>query len=331
MAANIPDWRVVLDDGTDLTDKISPRLLELTLTEKREAGADELTLSLHNADGKLAVPATGRKLTLSLGWASGDDVAVGLVEKGSFVVDEVEEGGPPDRVTIRARSADLSNGHSRRRNRIWHNTTLGAVLSAIAARHSATASVHPDLAAQPIEHLEQANKSDVALVQDLGRRFDALATWKGGKLVFMPIGSTTNASGQTLPSHTITRNQGWGWRFQHAKRDAQNGAQAQYHDPTTGRRRTVATGGNNPHRLKRIYSSHAEATRAAASSAKRRQRGAYSFDYDLALADCTLRPNLRVALEGWSATVTSIKWLIESVETSMGAGGMKQRIRMESA
>ena len=35
MAANIPGLRLTLEDGTDLADKIDPRLLALSLSEKR--------------------------------------------------------------------------------------------------------------------------------------------------------------------------------------------------------------------------------------------------------------------------------------------------------
>jgi phage protein D len=42
MAANKAGLRLTLDDGTDLADRIDPRLLELTLVEKRGGEADEL-------------------------------------------------------------------------------------------------------------------------------------------------------------------------------------------------------------------------------------------------------------------------------------------------
>jgi len=329
MAANMPGLRLTLEDGTDLAAKIDPRFVALTLTEKRDGGADELSLTLHNADGKLAAPRTGQILRLALGWASGEDVRVGLVDKGRFRVDEVEESGPPDIITIRARSADLSGSYAKRRSRVWDGTTLGAMVAAIAARHGAKASVHPDLASEPINALEQQNKSDMAMVQDLGKRFDAVATWKDRRIVIMPMGSATNAKGQTIPAITLTRRDGWTWRFTRVERDAQNGVEAQYHDGKTGARKTVTTGGGNPQRLKHIYASQSSAQRAAKSNAAKRARAKSKFEYSLALADCTLRPNQRVALSGWSATVGGMNWLIESVETTMGASGIRQQVRFE--
>jgi phage protein D len=76
----------------------------------KSAGAKptSLSLTLHNHDGQLKAPETGRYIRLALGWESGDDVTIGLVDKGAFRVDEVEESGPPDKIQIRARSADFT-------------------------------------------------------------------------------------------------------------------------------------------------------------------------------------------------------------------------------
>jgi phage protein D len=331
MAANIAGIRLTLEDGTDLTDKIDPRFVRLSLSERRGGEADELSITLQNADGKLAPPSKGKWINLELGWVSGDDVPIGLVNKGRFRVDEVGLEGPPDAITIHARSADFSGAYPKRRSRTWADTTVGAVLTQIAARNGITASIHPDLASLPIDAIEQHNKSDMAFVQDLGRHFDALATWKNKKLIFMPVGSKTNASGKTLATHTLTRQDGWKWRYTDSDRDAQNGVQAQYHDHDGGVRRTVSTGGSNVHRLKRVYASKANAERAAKSSLAKRQRSKSKLDYDLAVADCTLRPNLAMTMKGWPDIVTEQKWLVDTVEIDMGAGGIAQRVTFEAS
>lgn len=329
MAANVASVRLTLE-GVDLADKVNPRLIELTLSEKRGGEADELSVTLHNTDGLLAMPDPGRVIALALGWASGDDVAIGLVEKGRFTVDEVEAGGPPDTITIRARSADLSGGYRQRRTKSWRNTTLGAILTEIAARHGITAQVHPDLASKPVAALDQQGKSDMALVKDLGSRFDAVATWKDRRLIFMPVGSATTASGKAIPGLTLKRRDGWRWSFTRAQRDENDGVQATWHDQASGRKRKHSTGGQNPKKLKRVYASEADAKQAAQAEAKKRARGGYRFEYDLAFADCTIQPNRPVTLSGWNTTVDAVKWLVESVETTMGAGGLRQRVTLES-
>lgn len=328
--ANIAGIRLTLD-GADLTSKLDPRLTELTLNEQRGGEADELTLTLHNTDGRLAIPSDGKILSLALGWLSGSEVATGLVSKGQFKVDEVEASGPPDQIRITARSADLAGSYRKRRTGSWKDTTLSAILTEIATRNSITAQIHPDLASKAIVTLDQNGKSDMALVRDLGSRYDAVATWKDRKLIFMPVGSSTTALGKAIPSTVLTREQGWQWRFTRATRDQNDAVEAQWHDQASGRRKTYSTGGSNPKRLKRTYASEADAKAAADGEAKKRARGGYSFEYDLALADCTLAPNGKVSLSGWGSTIDAIKWLITSVETRWTDRGIRQRIILQSA
>lgn len=330
MVATIAGIRLTLEDGTDLTDRFSPRLLELSLTEKRGEEADELSVTLHNHDGLLIAPDKGAVLALALGWVSGTDVPLGLVSKGRFRVDEVREGGPPDKVTIRARSADFTGDYRRRRTQSWRDTTVGEILTTIATRNGLSAQVHPDLADKAVTVIEQHNKSDMAFVKDLGSRYDALSTWKDRRLIFMPVGSATTASGKAIPSTTIRKVDGWTWESAFAEREEQDGAEAQYHDPAAGRRRTVKRGGDKRRRLKRVYASEEEATQAADAAVSKGKRGARTFTYELARALPDLQPNGRVALLGWNSRIDALKWVVESVETSFNGDGLKQRIALES-
>src|SRR3546814_2142964 len=131
MDANKAAVRLTLDDGTDLSDKVNPRLISLSLTEKRGEEADSLEITLHNHHGQIAPPRRGAMLQLALGWEKGADVTVGMVNKGSFKVDEVERSGSPDQVSIRARAADLTGSYRERRRKLWKDTTLGAILTEI--------------------------------------------------------------------------------------------------------------------------------------------------------------------------------------------------------
>lgn len=331
MTANVAAVRLALDGGADLADKVNPRLVSLTLSEKRGEEADELNLTLHNHDGLLEAPEPGRALLLQVGWLRGADVLPGMVDKGRFVVDEVTETGPPDTITIRARGADLTGTYRKRRSEVWKNTTLGSILGRIADRNGGFARVESRLAATPIAAIEQEGKSDMAFVRDLGRRFDAVATWKGGVLLFLPIGASASASGTPLPGLVLRKRDGWTWTFTRAERDNFDGAEAQWHDQDAAKRKTVSTGGQNRKKLKRVYATEAEARQAAQSSAKRAARDPFKFEYELAIADPEIQPDQRVTLRGWNARIDGIKWLVESVETSFDASGLRQKLALESA
>lgn len=331
MTANKAGIRLTLEDGTDLADKINPRFLDAKLTEKRGGESDELNITLHNHDGQLKPVKAGVFLSLSWGWETGEDVPLGLVDKGRFKVDEVERGGPPDVVTIRARSADLTGQLRTRKNKLWKDTTVGAMLNKIAADDGKSAKVHPELAGKEIKAIEQHNKSDMQFVRDLGKRYDAVATWKDKTLIFMPIGAEATAGGKPMPSLKLTRRDGWTWSFRHAQRNENDGAEAQYQDTGEAKRKTVKTGGDKRKRLKKVYATEADAKTAAEAQAKRDKRGALTFDYDLAVADPSIIPNAKAALSGWDSEIDGIKWLVESVETTLNASGLQQKLAFESA
>lgn len=330
MAANIPAVRLTLDDGTDLTDRVNPRLLDLTLTEKSGEEADTLEVTIHNHDRALAPPRKGAVLDLALGWKSGPDVTPGLVSKGRFIVDESRRAGPPDRVTLRARAADFAGDFKRRRDQMWRDTTLGAILSAIAGRNGLTPRIDPALARTAIATLEQRAKSDMTFVRDLGRRFDAIAAPKGGALVFMPVGATTTATGKPLPQITLTRRDGWAWEFGAADRDDYDGAKASYRDLDGGRNRTVEMGGDKKKRLKRVYATEADARAAAAGEITKRKRGAFEFTYDLDLGDPALAPGTAIRLDGWDSEIDAISWLIAEATHRLGSSGLATAVRLES-
>ncbi|TNK09471.1 phage late control D family protein, partial [Escherichia coli] len=114
----------------DITTVLDNRLMSLTLTDNRGFEADQLDLELDDADGKIVLPRRGAVITLALGWKGQP-----LFPKGAFTVDEIEHTGAPDRLTIRARSADFRETLNTRREKSWHKTTVGEVVKEIAARH----------------------------------------------------------------------------------------------------------------------------------------------------------------------------------------------------
>jgi hypothetical protein len=326
MSYPIPQWRVVLD-GTDLTERIAPRLLDLTLTECRGGEADQLDLRMHDHDGKMALPKRGVRLAVALGWK-----ATGLVDKGTFIVDEVEYSGAPDIITVRARSADLTTDMRTRRERSWHNTTLGAVLNTLAGEHGLTPRVAETLARTKLPHLDQANESDMNLVTRLGHRFDAVATVKAGALVFVPIGAGTTATGKPLPTVTLTRRDGDQHRYSVADRDIYTGVRAYWVDKGKARRQSVLVGkDDNAKRLRDSYADEATARQHARAELERVKRGLARFEYTLALGRPDLSPEQHVTLLGFKAEIDEQPWVIAKSTHSCSEMGLKTQIALETA
>lgn len=322
-----PAWRLVLD-GKDLTARVAPRLLDLTLTECRDGQADQLDLQIHDHDGQMALPRRGVTLSLSLGWAGS-----GMVDKGTFIVDEVEHHGAPDIITVRARSAQLTAGMRTRKERSWHGTTVGAVVGAIASANGLKPAVAGTLASVTLRHLDQANESDVALLTRLGKRFDAVATVKAGRLIFAPIGSGATPTGKSLPSTSITRSDGDSHRFGAADRDAFSGVRAYWNDHKGARRRAVVVGeADNVKSLRETYDSEATARHQAESEWRRVQRGACKLEFTLALGRPDVYPEQRVTVAGLKPEIDAITWLIAKATHSVsGSGGYTTALDMEAA
>ncbi len=319
-------------NGIDYAADIVPRLTTLSLIEKLGEQADTLELILSNHDGKLAPIKRGVYATLALGWTAGDSVPNGLVEKGKFLVDEVEKSGPPDTLRIRARSADLTGSYRKRRDKGWKNTTLGAVVSEIAKANGYQARVHADLTSIALPSIEQAAKSDAAFIRDLGARYDAIATVKDGTLIFMPIGTQDNASGQSFGSTTLQRRDGSVWRFIIADREDHDGAEAKWHNRGSAKKQLVSVGGtSNPKRIKRSFASEAEARAAAEAEARKAARGEYEFTYEMALGDPGIEPNGRVTLEGWDSEIDAVSWLVDEASHILdGNSGLTSSLRLVS-
>lgn len=228
-----PLWRIHVD-GVDITATLDSRLLSLTHTDNRGMEADQLDLTLDDADGRLALPPRGAVLSLALGWEG-----EGLTDKGTYTVDEVEHSGAPDQVTIRARSADLRAGLSTQRTRSFHQVNVASIVNDIAAAHGLTAAIAATLAGELLDHLDQTNESDANLLTRLAGMFDAIATIKAGRLVFMPAGAGVSASGKPLPVMHITRADGDQHRFSIAERDSYTAVKALYNDIDLGQQGAV--------------------------------------------------------------------------------------------
>ena len=77
------------------------RLLSLTVADRSGMEVDELTIDIDDSDGQVELPSKGKKITAIFGYKGMEQ------NRGEYIVDEISHQGPPDIITIRARSADF--------------------------------------------------------------------------------------------------------------------------------------------------------------------------------------------------------------------------------
>lgn len=345
--ARRPLYRLTADDQ-DVTARLQNRLIRLSLTDNQGLEADTLEITLADADGKLPIPRRGVVLHLWLGWEGR-----GLIDKGRYTVDETEHSGSPDQLTIRARSADLRSTLHTRHEASYHRHTLGKVLRAVARRSSLQARVHPSLDNEPIDHLDQTNETDAHLLTRLSEHHDALISVKGGHLLATPAGSGQSASGQALAVLHITRRLGDRHRFTVAEREAATNVEASYYDRATGKQGTVTADASQPgpgkpakgsapqhgnvqpsahrrHRLRHVYASKSNATRAAKSQATRRDRGRCELEITLAHGIPELTAEVAVTVSGYKPEIDAVRWGVKHVTHDLAELNYTCRVQLEA-
>jgi len=325
MSAHVPAFKVTIDDK-DISTLVTQRLCSFRLLLSRGDEADQLDLSLDDTDGKLALPATGVKISFLLGWQGKP-----LVDAGSFTVTEVGHAGAPDQITIRARSANLIDTFKQQRERSYHDTTLGTIIDQIAAENQLRPGIANPLRGITIAHLDQTHESDAALLRRLGKKYDAVATVKNDTLLFIPINQSRTVSGKQLPTINIKRNLGDQHNYLSSEADAYSGVRAYWFDDNHGMRRSVVAGvAGNSKRLRTTYATEEDARTAAASEWQRLLRGLATFEMTLAIGDPTISPQSPVQLAGYKPQIDATEWLSKSVEHNGSRNGFTTHVQFET-
>lgn len=320
-----PIYRLVVN-GQDITPKLVKRLLSLTLTDNRGLEADQLDITLDDHDGLLAIPPRRAEVQLWLGWQD-----TGLVYKGAYTVDEVEHSGAPDVLVIRARSADMRAGLTRKRERSWHQVTLADIITTVASAYSLRPVIDRVLGALPVVHLDQTDESDANLLTRLGADFDAITAVKAGNLLLMPVGANKTASGAALPHIQLARRDGDGHRFLEADRDAYTGARAHYYDANSAQRLEAIIGtDDNIKTLRHVYADQQSALQAARAEWKRLQRGVATLSYTIARGRPELIPEMTYSLSGIKQEITEVVWLCSSLTHQLSDSGYSNSLTLEN-
>lgn len=349
------------------TDALS-RIISISLTDKSGFEADELTVSLSDHDGKLALPPKSAEITIALGY-----IETGIVDKGSYKITEVSWSGAPDTLHITAQSADTSDRFSEAKEKSWHKTSLKEIIESIAAANGYTPIIGKAYQDEKIDHIDQSNESDAAFLSRLAERYDAIATVKHGRLLFVSSGEATTASGQPLPTIRITRNSGDQYTFRYSNTESYNAVRAYYIDRQTGKKHEVVitednydpvkktvtttkkyktkrkdgkthktttkevteikqadTTGKKIKTLRHTYQSPKTAATGARAAYKKLKRGAMEFDISLAVGRPDIAPESPVTLQGFKPEIDAEKWVGKETVHTLDGNGLTTAVKLQS-
>lgn len=349
-------------DGRRFGTQAMSRIISISLTDKRGFEADELTIELDDHDGTIAIPKTGSKITLKLGYQE-----TGLVEKGEYLVSEFTASGSPDILSITARAADLAEALAEQVEKSWHKQTLYQIIETIAKKHKYEYIISKDYQNQKIEHIDQTNESDASFMSRLAEQYDAIATVKNGKLLFIPAGESQTASGQPILPTTITRASGDSHSFTYSSSNSYQAVRAYYTDKKTGQKKEVIVNKDNAYpnkkttqqtktvkgktfkakkkendnqkvntegqkikTLRHLYATESGAWSGARGAFKKIQRGVAEFSITLAVGRPDLYPETPAVVKGFKPEIDAEAWLITEVSHKIDSGGYTASIQFEA-
>lgn len=349
-------------DGRRFGTQAMSRIISISLTDKRGFEADELTIELDDHDGTLAIPKTGSKITLKLGYKE-----TGLVEKGEYLVSEFTASGSPDRLSITAHAADLAEALAEQVEKSWHKQTLYQIIETIAQKHKYEYLISKDYQNTKIEHIDQTNESDASFMSRLAEQYDAIATIKNGKLLFIPAGESQTASGQPILPTTITRASGDSHSFTYSSSNSYQAVRAYYTDKKTGQKKEVIVNKDNAYpnkkttqqtktvkgktfkakkkendsqkvntegqkikTLRHLYATESGAWSGARGAFKKIQRGVAEFSITLAVGRPDLYPETPAVVKGFKPEIDAEAWLITEVSHKIDSGGYTASIQFEA-
>ena len=131
----------LLYEGKDISAQIAPFVLSFSYTDNAHGKADDLQVTLEDRDHLWKgdwYPDKGATLTASIRCEQWEKIGAApkVMRCGTFTIDEIEVGGPPDTVTMKAISAAVTKSlRQQRKTKAWENASLRQVGQDIADAH----------------------------------------------------------------------------------------------------------------------------------------------------------------------------------------------------
>ncbi|WP_050746906.1 MULTISPECIES: phage late control D family protein, partial [unclassified Shinella] len=314
-------------DGKPVAGTFYNRVLNVTVTDKVEGGADTFSIELNDGPeaGFLAIPRKGASVQISMGYEHS-----GLREMGEFVVDQVTCSCFTYKMTISGKAADLRSGKFKeRKERHWDNKSVKEIVTDLAADVGLPASIDAEVGAHVYEWFGQQDQSPAEVLDLLARRHGALFKVKDGRVVFAKKGSANSAGGGFLgtivvrpPMHiqgTCT--------FEANDRTKYQKVVAYYHDRDKAERVEVEADssgdGDSIFRIPEPYADAAEADKAAQAKANDLKTGTGSASVTL-IGNTAVIAGAPLIFEGFRPGLDGAPYVIDTV-THTFRGCLKKR------
>lgn len=343
-------------NGQAFGSQTQSRIISIRLTDKRGFEADELTIELDDTDQSLAFPPQDSQIKLWLGYRES-----GLIYKGAYRITEISWQGAPDTLHITAQAADMSSKLAEQQEKSWHQTSLKTIVETIAKQHNLIPVIGKNYQNEPIAHIDQTNESDAAFLTRLAEQYDAVATVKDGRLLFIAAGEAATADGTPLPEIILSRQSTDQYHYRRSATQNHQAVRACYTDKKTGKKqeviiskdnvrpvKTTQTKAKNKRRqtvkttppvktdglkiktLRHLYPNRGSAEHGARAAFKRLKRSSEEFEIQINPGRPEITPESPVVLQGFKAEIDAAQWIGVEIETTLDQNGLSSKIKLES-
>lgn len=315
-------------NGLDISEIISGRLISCNLTDERSTMVDQLDIELDNNDDGLIMPEPDAQLQVWLPYTQGK--TKDFVDMGTFIIDTVGIAGPPDVISIQARSADIGDSLKQKREHSFEQTTLSTVLNTVAGRNNLIARTAINIGTTIIDHLDQTNESDLSFIARLGELYDAVASIKSGFLIFMQAGQAKSTSGVAINKVTIDKKQCENYRYEKRK-SPYTGVKSFWNDAAYAKRNEVIIGKeDNSFVLRSSFRTEQQASDAAKAKWAALQREDTTVELSLEHGNPLIMTESPLALGvGFTEKLQELDLITRRVVHSVNESGYKTSIESE--
>ncbi|MGP2492285.1 phage late control D family protein [Mesorhizobium sp. PUT5] len=301
-------------DGTPVAGAFYERLIDISIVDKEGIASDTFSANLNDGPPDfLALPRTGAIVDIRLGYRE-----TGVASVGRFTVDQINGKCLPYSVSISGKAADLrGDGLKERKERHW-DKKLKDIVEEVAGECGLSASVDSEIGEYQYEWFAQQDESNIAFLERLAKRHNAIFAVKQGRMIFSKRGGGTSVSGASLGSVIVTPSnivQGT-CSFEAQDGDRFQKVVAYYQDKDKAERVEVEADADSEadgvYRITEPFADVAEADKAAHSKAKDLQRGRGSASVTI-VGDTSVIAGAPLLFSGVRPGLDGVPYIIDSV------------------
>ena len=214
----------ILYNGKDITSDLSNNLIAVTYTDKTENESDEISITLEDTDANWRgpwYPQKGDKIGLQFGYEDS-----GLVDGGTFEVDEIELQGPPDTVSIMGLATGIKKAVRTKNSKAFEKVTLKQIAQEIASKHGMTVSGTID--SVQFTRVTQNREEDLAFLRRISEEYGHVFAIRDTQLVFTRLYDLEKGSAV----FSLDRSDLLNYSFRDKTSNTFSKAKVKYHDPT---------------------------------------------------------------------------------------------------